>query len=70
MLDQIKLGMACHHGKLCSGDARTTIIVRMNTDAPRLFEKCQAVKPSKLPFQVLTRARQKALLLEQRPLGE
>lgn len=36
----------------------------------RLFEKCQAVKPSKLPFQVLTRARQKALLLEQRPLGE
>lgn len=37
MLDQIKLGMACHHGKLCSGDARTTIIVRMNTDAPRLF---------------------------------
>lgn len=53
MLDQIKLGMACHHGKLCSGDARATIIVRMNTDAPRhllkvfqvrLFEKCQAVQ--------------------------
>ncbi len=33
MLDQIKLG-TCHHGKLCSGDARATIIVRMNTYAP------------------------------------